>query len=77
MLLAFKPGYVCQSILLKIVEDWKSSFDSEKYTTILMDLSKAFDCIPHKSIRLVESYVVIGSSVWIGKCMLWFSFRSV
>ena len=48
MLSAFRPGYGCQSVLLKIVEDWKMALDSKKYTAaILMDLSKAFDCIPH------------------------------
>lgn len=48
MLSAFRPGYGCQSVLLKIVEDWKLAFDHKKYTAaIMMDLSKAFDCIPH------------------------------
>ncbi len=45
---AFRPGYGCQSTLLKITEDWKKSLDENKYVAaILMDLSKAFDCLPH------------------------------
>ena len=45
---AFRPGYGCQSTLLKITEDWKKSLDENKYVAaILMDLSKAFDCLPN------------------------------
>ena len=45
---AFRSGYSCQSILLKLTEDIRSSLD-QGYTCglVLMDLSKAFDCIPH------------------------------
>jgi len=45
---AFRSGYGCQSTLLKIIEDWKKSLDDNKFVAaILMDLSKAFDCLPH------------------------------
>ena len=45
---AFRSGYGCQTTLLKIVEDWKTALDENKYVAaILMDLSKAFDCLPH------------------------------
>lgn len=48
MLSAFRPGYGCQSVLLNIFEDWKLALDCKKYTAaIFMDLSKAFDYIPH------------------------------
>jgi hypothetical protein len=42
----------------KIIEDWKKALDENKYiTTILMDLSKAFDCLPHDLILLnLEAY---------------------
>jgi hypothetical protein len=37
----------CQTALLKIIEDWKKALDENKYiAAILMDLSKAFDCLP-------------------------------
>ena len=43
---AFRSGYGCQTALLKIIEDWKK--DQHKFTAaILMDLSKAFDCLPY------------------------------
>jgi len=46
---AFRSGYGCQTALLKIIEDWKNALDENKFTAaILMDLSKAFDCLPHK-----------------------------
>ena len=33
---------------LRLLEDWKKAFDShECAAAILMDLSKAFDCLPH------------------------------
>jgi hypothetical protein len=48
ILSAFRPGFGCQTALLKIVEDWKRALDDNKYiAAISMDLSKAFDCLPH------------------------------
>ena len=45
---AFRKQHSCQSVLIKIIEDWKQAFDQNKYVgAILMDLSKAFDCLPH------------------------------
>ena len=38
----------CQSTLLRLVEDWRKALDNHKYVAaILMDLTKAFDCLPH------------------------------
>jgi hypothetical protein len=44
--------------LLKIVEDWKRALDDNKYiAAISMDLSKAFDCLPHNLLLLkLEAY---------------------
>ena len=45
---AFRASYGCQTTLLRLVEDWKQALDNNMYIgAILMDLSKAFDCIPH------------------------------
>ena len=45
---AFRKGYGCQTALLKVIEDWKKALDQNKYVAaILMDLSKAFGCLPH------------------------------
>ena len=46
---AFRKKHGCQTILLKFLEDWKKSLDNKEYVAaILMDLSKAFDCLPHR-----------------------------
>ena len=37
----------CQSTLLRLVEDWRQALDRHDYAAaILMDMSKAFDCLP-------------------------------
>ena len=47
-LAAFRKGFGCQSTLLRLLEDWRKAFDNhECVAAILMDLSKAFDCLPH------------------------------
>jgi hypothetical protein len=52
-LAAFRSGFGCQSNLSRVIEDWKQALDKNEYTaTILMDLSKAFDCIPHELLLL-------------------------
>ena len=45
---AFRRNYSCQSVLTHIVEQWREKLDSGLCVgTVLMDLSKAFDCMPH------------------------------
>jgi hypothetical protein len=47
-LAAFRRGYSCNSVLLKLVEDWRLALDNHLHVgAVLMDLSKAFDCLPH------------------------------
>jgi hypothetical protein len=69
---AFRSGYSCQHALLDIMEKWKLELRQGKIIgSLLMDLSKAFDCISHKlliakleayglglkSIKLMQSYL--------------------
>ena len=47
-LAAFRKGFGCQFTLLCLLEDWRKVLDSlQSAATILMDLSKAFDCLSH------------------------------
>ena len=44
---AFGKRYGCQATLLRLLEDWRKALDTHEYVAaILMDLSKAFDCLP-------------------------------
>ena len=48
-LAAYRRNYGCQHVLTKIIQDCKSALDKgEFFGMILMDLSKAFDCSPHR-----------------------------
>ena len=48
MLSAYRKKYSCNNVLVKCVEDWRSALDKNLTTgCVMMDLSKAFDCLPH------------------------------
>ena len=45
---AYRKSYSSNHVLLRLIENWKKSLDNKDFVdTVLMDLSKAFDCIPH------------------------------
>lgn len=45
---AYRKNYSTQHVLIRLLEEWRMNLDSGKIVgAILMDLSKAFDCIPH------------------------------
>jgi hypothetical protein len=47
-LCAFRRGHGCQTTLLRLLEDGREALDKTLYVSaVLMDLSKAFDCLPH------------------------------
>ena len=69
---AYRKGYSCQDVLLKLTEEWRKHLDQNHVIgAVLMDLSKAFDCLPHelliaklaaygiskKSLKLLYSYL--------------------
>ena len=44
----FGQRYSCQTSLLRVIEDWKSELDDGNIIgTVAIDLSKAFDSLPH------------------------------
>ena len=48
LLSGFRQGYNTQYALFRVIEIWKKHLDvSGTIGTILIDLSKAYDCIPH------------------------------
>ena len=47
-LAAFRKGFGCATTLLRLAEDWKKDLNKQQYVgAVLMDISKAFDCLPH------------------------------
>ncbi len=48
MLCAYRKKYGTEHVLIRLIDSWKCALDENKFVgTVLMDLSKAFDCIPH------------------------------
>ena len=48
ILCGFRKGHSTQHALIKLLSSWQKSLDQgEIVGTILMDLSKAYDCLPH------------------------------
>ena len=45
---AYRKNFSCQNVLWRLIEQWRQHLDSDKNSwSVLMDLSKAFDCLPH------------------------------
>ena len=45
---AYRKNVSCQNVLLRLIEQWREYLDNNKLVgAVLMDLSKAFDCLPH------------------------------
>ena len=47
-LCGYRKGFSAQHALISLLEKWKATLDKKGYAgAILMDLSKAFDCMNH------------------------------
>ena len=61
-LAAFRKDFGCQTTLLRLLEVWKRELDNQRYVrAILMDLSRAFDCLSHGLI--IDKLAAYGLSV--------------
>ena len=45
---AYRKSYSSQHVLIRLIEGWRKCLDNNYVVGgVLMDLSKAFDCVPH------------------------------
>ena len=81
---AFRKSYSCETVLIRLIEDWKLLLEKHQIVgAMLIDLSKAFDCLPHRLLlaklnayglndsacQLIQSYLLNRRQrVKIGEC---------
>ena len=91
--MCFQKGpWMSDHTTLRLLEDWKSALDKNCYVAaILMDLSKAFDCLPHdillsklaayglssQSVKLLENYLTGNKSNFRGWSVVGKFYRKV
>ena len=69
---AFRSGYSCQDTLLALVEKWNLTFRNNTCAgAVLIDLSKAFDCMHHDLlIAKLDAYGITTNSLKLLKSYL-------
>ena len=68
LLCGFRKAHSTQHALFRLIQSWQKELDESGFVgTILMDLSKAYDCLPHdlmvaygiskESLQLISDYL--------------------
>ena len=66
---AYRHGYSCEDLLSKNINDWHVALDAGKVVGVIMlDSSKAFDCVNHELLLLELQSCGIG-----GAALVWFA----
>lgn len=62
---AYRRGYSCETVLPHLIESWRQDLDKGKTVgSVLLDLSKAFDLIPHNLLMdKLKAYVLSAQSL--------------
>ena len=48
LLCGFRNAHSTQHALFRLIQSWQKELDETRFVgTVLMDLSKAYDCLPH------------------------------
>ncbi len=76
---AFCKNYSCQSVLIKMIEDWKMALDQQQTRgAIFIDLSKAFDTISHSlHLHKLKNYGLSDSAIKLMSSYLYNHFQRV
>ena len=58
LLCGFRKAHSTQHVLFRLIQSWHKELDESGFVgTILMDLSKAYDCLPHDlMVAKLEAY---------------------
>jgi len=68
LLCGFRKGHSTQHALIRLVQKWQSCLDNNEVVgTVLMDLSKAYDCLNHE--LLIAKLHAYGVSIESGRLL--------
>ena len=65
LLCGFRKAYSAQNALFRLIQSWQNEIDDSGFVgTILMDLSEAYDCLPHDlMVAKLEAYDISKESL--------------